>query len=54
MDPKKRDGHKENDQTLVTRGTILGIIPIGTAERTVFRWIRGLLLNLFHTSVQSV
>ena len=43
---------KENGQILVTRGTVLGIIPIGTAKRMVSRWIRGLLLNLFHISVQ--
>ena len=54
VDPKERDGPKENGQTLVTRGTILGIIPFGTAKRMVLRWIRGLLSNLLHISVQSV
>ena len=54
VDPKERDGPKDNGQTLVTRGTILGIIPSGTAKRTVLRWIRGLLLNLFLISVESV
>ena len=54
MDPKERDGPKENGQTLVTRETILGITPIGIAKRMVLRWIRGRLLNLFHISVQSV
>ena len=29
MDPKERDGQKENGQNFVTRGTLLGIIPIG-------------------------
>ena len=50
VDLKERDGQRENGQTLVTRGTILGIMPIGTAKRVVLRWMRGLLLN--HLSVQ--
>ena len=54
VDPKERDGPKESGQTLVTRGTIFAAIPIGTARRMVLRWIRGLLLNLFLVSVQSV
>ena len=54
MDPKERNGQKGNGQILVTRETNLGIIPIGTAKRMVLRWIRGLLLNLIHISVQSV
>ena len=52
--PKERDGPRENGQTLVTRGTILGTIQIGTAKRVVLRWIRGRMLNLFHIFVQSV
>ena len=47
MDPKERDGPREGGQVQVTRGTILGIIPIGTARRMVLRWIRGRLLNQF-------
>ena len=31
VDPKESDGPRENGQTLVTRGTILDTIPIGTA-----------------------
>ena len=54
MDPKGMDGPKENGQILVTRGTVLGTIHSGTGKRTVLRWIRGRLLNLFHISVQSV
>ena len=49
--PKERDGPKEQGQTLVTRGTVLGTIPLGTAKRTVLRWMRGHLLNLFHISL---
>ena len=44
---------KGNGQTLVTRGTIHGIIPIGTAKLMVLRWIRGRLLNLFPVSLNS-
>ena len=54
MDPKEKDGPKENRQTLVTRGTILGVIPIGSTKRMVLRSIRLLLLNLFFIFVQSV
>ena len=36
MDPKERDGPRKNGQALVTRWTIIGNIPIGTAERMVF------------------
>ena len=39
---------------MVTRGTILGTLPVGTAKRMVLKWIRGRLLNLFLISVQSV
>ena len=39
---------------LVTRGTVLGAIHIGTAKLMVLRWIRGPLLTLFLISVQSV
>ena len=53
-DPKERDCPRENGQTLVTHGTILGTIPIGMAKCMVLRWIRGRLLNLFLISVQSV
>ena len=35
VDPKERNGPRENGQTLVTRGTILGTIPVGTAKRMV-------------------
>ena len=52
--PKERDAPREDGQTLVTRGTILGTIHIGTAKHLFLRWIRGRLLNLFHISVQSV
>ena len=45
--PKERDGPREIGQILVTRGTILGTIPIGTAKLMVLRSIRGRLLNLF-------
>ena len=54
MDQKERDGQKGNGQTLVTPGTILGTVPLGTAKRMVSRWIHGQLLNLFLISVQSV
>ena len=58
MDPKESAGEsagpKENGQTLVTRGTVLGTTHIGTGKRTVLRWIRGRLLILLHISVQSV
>ena len=54
VDPKERDGPKESGQIQVTRGKILGIIPIGTARRVVLRLIRGRLLNLFLISVESV
>ena len=54
VDPKAKDGPKDNGQLLVTRGTVLGTIHIGTEKRAVLRWIRGRLLNLFHISVQSV
>ena len=53
VDPKERDGPKESGQIQVTRGTILGIIPTGTARCTVLRLIRGRLLNLFPIFVQS-
>ena len=42
MDPKERDGQKENGQTLVTRGTILGIIPNGSSFELK---LRGVFLN---------
>ena len=35
VDPKGRAGPKENGQILVTRGTVLGTIHIGTGKRTV-------------------
>ena len=54
VDQKERDGQKGNGQTLVTLGTISGIVPIGSAKRMVSRWIHGQLLNLFLISVQSV
>ena len=54
VDTKERDGPRENGQTLVARGTVLGTIPIGTAKRMILTWIRGRLLNLFIVSVQSV
>ena len=54
VDPKERDGPKENGQILVTRGTVLGTLPVGIAKRMVSRWIRGRLLNLFFISVQLV
>ena len=54
VDPKERDGPRESGQIQVTRGTIRGVIPIGTARRMVWRLIRGRLLNLFPISVQSV
>ena len=54
VDPKERDVPKESGQIQVTRGKILGIIPIGTARRVVLRLIRERLLNLFFISVESV
>ena len=52
---EEKVGPKENGQTLVIRGTVLGTIHTGTGKRTVLRWwIRGRLLNLFHISVWSV
>ena len=54
MVPKERDGPKENGQTLIKRGTILGTIPSGMAKRRVWRLIRGRLLKLFSISVLSV
>ena len=54
VDPKEWEGPREKGQTLVTRGTLLGTIPIGTAKRVVLKWTRGLLLNLFLISAQSV
>ena len=54
VDPKEKDGPKEDGQILATRGTVLGTNHIGTGKHTVLRWIRGRLLNLFHISVQSV
>ena len=51
---KERDGQKGNGQTLVTLGTTLGTVPIGTAKRMVSRWIHGQLLSQFLISVQSV
>ena len=45
---------KENGPILVTFGTVLGTIHIGTGKRRVLRWIRGRLSNLFHISVRSV
>ena len=54
VDPKERDGPKDSGQTLVTRGTLLGVSPIGTAKRVVLRWIRGRLLNLFLFFVESL
>ena len=50
MVPKERDGPKEKGQPPVTRGTLLGTIPIGTAERVVWRLNRGRLWNLFFIS----
>ena len=43
VDPKERDDPRESGQVQVTRGTVLGIIPSGTARRKVLRWIRGQL-----------
>ena len=54
VDQKDRDGPTEHGHTLVTRGKIPGIVPIGKAKRMVLRWIRGRLLNLFHISVHSI
>ena len=54
VDPKERNGPRERGQTLVARGTILGTVPIGTEKRKVSMWIRGRLLSLFLTSLQSV
>ena len=54
VDPKERSRPKENGQPSVTGGTFLGTVPSGMAKRVVLRWIRGRLLNLFFTSVQSV
>ena len=54
VDPEERDGPRENGQTVVTRGTVLGTTHIGTEKRTVLEWICGRLLNLFLFSVQSV
>ena len=51
---KEMEDQKENGQIQVTRRTILGIIPSGTARRMVLRLIRGRMLNLLLTSVQSV
>ena len=34
---RERDGPKENGQSLVTRGTVLGTIHTGTAKRTVLK-----------------
>ena len=45
MDPKERDGPRESGQIQVTRGTIRGIVPIGTARRMVLRLIRGRLVE---------
>ena len=47
VDAKERDGPREIGQILVTRGTILGTIPLGTVKRMVLRWIRGRKSNLF-------
>ena len=44
-DRKDGEDQKENGRIQVTRGTILGIIPIGTARRMILRLIRGRLLN---------
>ena len=44
-DPKESEDQKENGQIQVTRGTILGIIPIGTARRMVLRLIRAVSLK---------
>ena len=53
VDPKERDGPRESGQVQVTRGTILGIIPIGTARRMVLRWIRGRLYSQFETELRG-
>ena len=53
MDPKERDGPRESGQVQVTHGTILGIIPIGTARRMVLRWIRGRLYSQFETELRG-
>ena len=45
VDPKELDGPKENDQTCST---------LTLKKRAVLKWIRGLLLNLFHFFVRSV
>ena len=53
-DRKEREDQKENGRIQVTRGTILGIIPIGTARRMVLRLIRGrLVLYLCAVSLNS-
>ena len=53
VDPKERGGPRESGQVQVTRGTILGIIPIGTARRMVLRWIRGRLYSQFETELRE-
>ena len=53
VDPKERDGPKENGQTLVTRGTVLVPFQLARQKRKVLRWIRGKLLDLFQIFVQS-
>ena len=53
-DRKGREDQKENGQIQVTRGTILGITPIGTAREMVLKMFRGRLLNGFLISVQTV
>ena len=50
-DTKESVDSKENGQIQVTRGPILGIIPIGTARRMVLRSIRGRRLIPFPISV---
>ena len=51
---KGKEWSKGEWSNLVTRGTVRGTIPSGTAKRMVLRWIRGRLLNLFPICVQSV
>ena len=51
---QEKEDPREIGRILVTRGTILGTIPTGSAKRMVLRWICGRLLNKFHISVQSV
>ena len=49
----KGKGWSKGDQILATRGTVLGTIHSGSGKRTVLRWIRGRLLNVFAVSMNS-